>query len=147
MSVAPVPYTSKPATLGFFQAHFAIIHRTVRCTSGATATSRNSRLKRGSQMNTAAAESERRVRGAPDSEHDLYDVAPDCPVPQGENASNGQLLQNPNGGVTWRRTGLSGAPIDNSHPNGYVVVEGYKYPQPPQLQVSKSSEVFIQYKS
>jgi hypothetical protein len=32
-------------------------------------------------------------------------------------------------------------------PNGFVVVEGYKYPQPPPLQVSKFSEFHIQYKS
>jgi hypothetical protein len=32
-------------------------------------------------------------------------------------------------------------------PNGLLVVVGYKYPQPPQLQASKSSKVFIQYKS
>jgi hypothetical protein len=44
-------------------------------------------------------ESERRVRGAPDSEHDLSGVAPDCPVPHEDKASNGQLLQNPNGWV------------------------------------------------
>jgi hypothetical protein len=28
-----------------------------------------------------------------------------------------------------------------------LVVEGYKYPQPPQLQASKFFEVLIQYKS
>jgi hypothetical protein len=32
-------------------------------------------------------------------------VAPDCPVPQGDKASNGQLLPNPNSWVTWRCTG------------------------------------------
>jgi hypothetical protein len=31
--------------------------------------------------------------------------------------------------------------------NDHLVVGGYKYPPPPQLQASKSSEVFIQYKS
>jgi hypothetical protein len=30
--------------------------------------------------------------------------APDCPVPQDDKASNGQLLPNLNGWVTWRRT-------------------------------------------
>jgi hypothetical protein len=58
-------------------------------------------------------------------------VAPDYPVPQEDKASNGQLLQNPNGWVTWRRTGqptlrvrwrtgLSGAPIDSSLPQRLV---------------------------
>jgi hypothetical protein len=55
----------------------------------------------------------------------LSDVAPDCPVPQEDKASNGQLAPNPNGRLTWRRTGqrtvpvrwrtgLSGAPIASS---------------------------------
>jgi hypothetical protein len=57
--------------------------------------------------------------GAPDSEQDLSGGAPDCPV----------------------------CPSPAAFPNGFLVVEGYKYPQPPQLQASKSSEVFIQYKS
>jgi hypothetical protein len=38
-------------------------------------------------------------------------------------------------------------PSTAAFPNGLLVVEGYKYPQLPQLQASKSSEVFIQYKS
>jgi hypothetical protein len=38
-------------------------------------------------------------------------------------------------------------PSTDSLPNGYVVVEGYKYPQPPPLQPSKNSTLFIQYKS
>jgi hypothetical protein len=37
--------------------------------------------------------SEQRVRGAAD-----------CPVPQEDKGANGQLLQNPNDWVTWRRT-------------------------------------------
>jgi hypothetical protein len=48
--------------------------------------------------------------------------------------------------VRWR-TGLSGAPIDSSLPTTTLVVEGYKYPQPPQLQASMFSEYHIQYKS
>jgi hypothetical protein len=32
-------------------------------------------------------------------------VASDCPVPQEDNGANGRLLLNPNGWVTWRRTG------------------------------------------
>jgi hypothetical protein len=32
-------------------------------------------------------------------------VAPDCPVSHEDKASNGQLLSNPNGWVTWRHTG------------------------------------------
>jgi hypothetical protein len=57
--------------------------------------------------------------GALGSEQDLSGGAPDCPV----------------------------RPSPEAFPNSFLVVEGYKYPQPPQLQASKSSEVFIQYKS
>jgi hypothetical protein len=64
----------------------------------------------------------------------------------------------PNSWVTWRRTRqptvsvrwrtrLSGAPIASSFTTATLVAEGYKYPQPPQLQVSKFSEVHIPYKS
>jgi hypothetical protein len=119
-----------------------VCHRTVRCATGATAKSRNGRLcKRYSVLQCVA-----EVRGAPDSEQELSGVAPDCPVPQEDNGTNDQLLPNPNGWVTWRRTGqpivpvrwrigLSGAPIDNNHP------------QPPQHQALKHSEHCIQYRS
>jgi hypothetical protein len=60
-------------------------------------------------------------------------------------SSNGRNRQNPNGWVTWlaHRTVSGGVPdcpvrpSTDSLPNGYVVVEGYKYPQPPPLQASK----------
>jgi hypothetical protein len=64
--------------------------------------------KAGNQMNNeeqCAQSQSRRVRGAQDSEQDLLGVAPDCPVPQEDKASNGQLLQNTNGWVTWQCTG------------------------------------------
>jgi hypothetical protein len=38
-------------------------------------------------------------------------------------------------------------PSTDSLPNGYVVVEGYKYPQPPPLKASKFFRHLIQYKS
>jgi hypothetical protein len=76
------------------------------------------------------------VRGAPDSEQDLFGAAPDCPVPLEDKASNGQMLQNPNGWVMWlvHRTVSGGAPdcpvrpSTVATPNSYFVVEGYKYP-------------------
>jgi hypothetical protein len=53
----------------------------------------------------------------------LSGVAPDCPVPQEDKASNGRPAPNPNGWVTRRRIGqgteLPGAPIASSLPNGY----------------------------
>ena len=60
----------------------------------------------------------------------LSGVAPDCPVQQDDKGFNGRLAPNPNGWVDvarteqctvhvrWR-TGLSGAPIASSLPNGY----------------------------
>jgi hypothetical protein len=78
-----------------------------------------------------------------------------CPVPLEDKASNGQKLPNPNGWVTWltHRTVSGGAPdcpvrpSIAATPNGCLVVEGYKYPQPPPLQPSKHSTHCIQYKS
>jgi hypothetical protein len=88
----------------------------------------------------------------------LSGVAPDCPVPQEDKAPTIDSALNPNGWVTWRRTGqgtvpvrwrtgLSGVPIAGSLPNGYQSGWGYKYPQPPQPLASKFSEDHIQYKS
>jgi hypothetical protein len=44
-------------------------------------------------------------------------VAPDCPVPQEDKAPTINFALNPNGWVTRRRTGQSGAPIACSFPN------------------------------
>jgi hypothetical protein len=41
----------------------------------------------------------------------LSDVAPDCPVPHEDKASNGRPAPTLTNRMTWRRTGLSGAPI------------------------------------
>jgi hypothetical protein len=38
-------------------------------------------------------------------------------------------------------------PSTTAYPNGCLVVEGYKYPQPPPPQASKFSKVLIQYNS
>jgi hypothetical protein len=104
---------------------------------------------------TVRAEVRTVARGAPDSEQSLSGAAPDCPVPLEDKASNGRNLPNPNGWVTWlaHRT-LSGGtpdcpvrPSTAACPNGYVVVEGFKYPQPSPLQASKISEYHIHYKS
>jgi hypothetical protein len=78
-----------------------------------------------------------------------------CPVPLEDKASNGRLLPNPNGWVTWlvHRTVSGGAldcpmrPSTAACPNSQLVVEGYKYPPTPPLQPSKHSTHCIQYKS
>jgi hypothetical protein len=86
-----------------------------------------------------------------------------CPVPLKDKGSNGRLCSNPNGWVTWLahrtvsggasdsvrwRTGLSGAPIDSSHPQRlFWWLRAINTPQPPPLQPSKHSTLSIQYKS
>jgi hypothetical protein len=83
-----------------------VCHRTVQWANGQWLSS--------AQQSTLTAatvsrqKSEQRVRGAPD-----------YPVPQEDKGTNDQLLQNPNGWVTWWRTWLFGEPIDSSLPNGY----------------------------
>jgi hypothetical protein len=81
VSGTPGPYNSELSTLRFQRTCSAIIHRTVRCTSGATATSRNGRLQKLSFRGTVRGRAEPPVRGAPNSEQCVSGVAPDCPVP------------------------------------------------------------------
>jgi hypothetical protein len=55
-------------------------------------------------------------------------VAPYCPVPHEDKASNGRPVPNPNGWVTWRRTGHCPVrPSPAAFPNGYKMNGGYKY--------------------
>jgi hypothetical protein len=102
------------------------------------------------QCATVRVRAEPPVRGAPDTEQCLSGAAPDCSVPLEDKASNGQKLLNPNGWVTWlaQRTVSGGAPncpvrpSTAATPNGYLVVEGYKYPPTtttPSIQVSSTS--------
>jgi hypothetical protein len=75
-------------------------------------------------MNSITAE----VRAGSQMGTRLFGVAPDYPVPQEDKALMLDRAPNPNGWVTWRRTGqgtlpvwwhtrLSGAPIASSLPN------------------------------
>jgi hypothetical protein len=52
------------------------------------------------KVNNAAIVQRRSQRGT-----GLSGVAPDCPVPQEDKAPTVDLAPNPNGWVTWRRTG------------------------------------------
>jgi hypothetical protein len=155
VSGAPGPYRVQPATLGKTRARSAIIHRTVRCASRATANSRQRSTLTGEQWSTVPRQkSEQQVRGAPDCpvHHQTVRCHKKSKVPMVDRAPN------PNSWVMWRRTRqpivpvrwctrLSGAPIAAASPTATLVVEGYKYPQPPQLQASKISEYHIHYKS
>jgi hypothetical protein len=110
-----------------------VCHRTVRCTSGATASQRNGRLQRSSDnVNSARivrVESEQPPEGAPDSAQCMSGAAPDCPVQHEDKAPTVETVRTLT--VGWRgwRTGHCPVrPSTDSLPNGYVVVEGYKYP-------------------
>jgi hypothetical protein len=118
---------SEPATLGNSRAPSAIIHRTVQCATGLSGepaeqrlSSANGRLCKVLQYATVS----RRIQSSE------VRGAPDYPVPQEDKASNGRPAPNPNSWMTWRSTGqgtvpvqwctgLSGAPIASSLPNGY----------------------------
>jgi hypothetical protein len=122
VSGAPGPYRVQAATLGFSQAHYAIIHWTDRCATGLSGESAGNDYLRAmvdckstDEVNSAVAE----VRSTKSEGTELSGVAPDYPTPQGDKAPAVDFAPNPNGWVTWQRTGLSGAPIARSLPNGY----------------------------
>jgi hypothetical protein len=66
----------KPATLGFLRAHSAIIHRTIRCANGATATQRNGRLQKALTAQTIGVSDP----GVPGPTSNFVTV---CPCPDG----------------------------------------------------------------
>ena len=104
------------ATFGKFRGRSAIIHRTVRCASGATATSRATVDCNRIQCATVRARVRARAVGAPDSLEDLSGAPPDSPeapqvrAPMVEPQRLADVAGAPNS-VRWR-TGLSGAEID-----------------------------------
>jgi hypothetical protein len=58
-----------------------------------------------SDSENSAAQYAAEVRVASQRGTGLSDAPPDCLVSQADKGTNDQLLQNPNGWVTWRRTG------------------------------------------
>jgi hypothetical protein len=85
----------KLRTFGFPRRSSAIIHRTVRCASGATIICAQQSTLTDEQCNTVPRQkSEQQVRGAPN-----------CPVPHEDKASNGRPAPSPNDKMTWQRTG------------------------------------------
>jgi hypothetical protein len=95
-----------------------VCHRTVWCTSGATAICTQRSTLTDEQCNTGTRQkSEQKVRGAPE-----------CPVPHEDKASNGRPAPSPSDKVTLRRTGhclVRPSPADFT--NDYNLVGGYKY--------------------
>jgi hypothetical protein len=149
---------SELLTLGNSGGHSAIIHRTVRwstgqylvahwtvrCASGATATSR----QRSSAESIKCATVRVRVRaepdGAPETEQCLSDAPPNCSVAQKTEAPTvgiqwfGDVAGAPDS-VRWR-TGLSGVSCDNSlHQTASLVVGAINTPNHPPFMVSKFS--------
>jgi hypothetical protein len=129
-----------------------VCHRTVQCDSGVTTIQRNGRLQKHGRQSYSD-EQCTQSQSRPSEAHQTLNSA--CPVPLEDKASNSHKLQNPNGWVMWlaHRTVSGGAPdcpmrpSTATIPNGCLVVEGYKYPQPPPLQPSKHSTHCIRYKS
>jgi hypothetical protein len=114
---------------------YPVCHRAVRCTSGATVISAQWSTLQSKQCKSDVRADGQRGTG-------LFGVAPDCPVPHEDKASNGRPAPSSNGRMTWRRTGhcpvahqtlSSGAPDCPVRPspadfsNGYNLVGGYKY--------------------
>jgi hypothetical protein len=124
---------------------FAIIHRTIRCASGATTTSRQRLSAEGIKCATVRARVRAEPDGAPDSEQCLSGAPPDCSVAQKTEAPTvgiqrfGDVAGAPDS-VRWR-IGLSGAPCDNSlHQTTSLVVGAINTPNHPTFMVSKFSD-------
>jgi hypothetical protein len=73
---------SELLTFGNSRGHSAIIHWTVRCASGATATSRQRSSAERIECATVRARVRAEPDGAPDTEQCLSGAPPDCPVAQ-----------------------------------------------------------------
>jgi hypothetical protein len=169
VSCAPCLYKVEPATLRFSTGtlHYnspdcPVCHRTVRCTSGAMAIQRNGRLQR--RPDSATVENSARQSQSVESKahrtvnrtYPVWHRTVRCRIrtkPPTVNCSR-TLTVGWCGGAPDSLQDLSGGtpdypvrPSTAAFPNGLLVVEGYKYPQPPQLQASKCSKVPIKYKS
>jgi hypothetical protein len=137
---------SKLATFRNLGRHSAIIHRTVRCASEATANCVNGRLQK---QQWTVRDCARRVRAGARRRTGQWTMTVRWPHMSELQRSN------PNGWVTWlaHRTVSGGAPdypvrpSTAAFPNGHFGGWGYKYPQPPTLQGIQVFSQHIQYKS
>jgi hypothetical protein len=152
---------SKLATFGNSGSRSAIIHRTVRCSTGLSGVPAEQRLsaptvvcKSNRTVNsarTARAESEQAPEGTPDNEHC-------CPVhhrtvrwPSCQKLKRSE----PNARVTWlaHRTVSGSAPdcpvrhATTAFTNDYFGGWGYKYPQPPTIHCIQVFSLQTSYKS
>jgi hypothetical protein len=122
-----------------------VAHRTVRCASGATTTSAPTVTYNCIQCATVRAEVRHAPEGAPNSLQDLSGAPPDCPMAQKTEAPTvkiqrlGDMAGAPDS-VRWR-TGLSGAPCDSSlHQTTSLVVGAINTPNHPPFIASKFSD-------
>jgi hypothetical protein len=133
-------------------------HRTVRCDSGATATSRATVDCNALNACLRAQRSRARVGGTPDSLQGLSGAPPDSQVGPQDRAPTvrtqrpGDVAGAPDS--VWWRTGLSGAPVDCSlHQRLCLVVGAINTPTTPTFKSSKFSTLLhltrasIQYKT
>jgi hypothetical protein len=126
-----------PAPLRYNSPDCPVCHRTVWCTK------RNNGSP--AQWSTAQCPDSATVRGRSQNRSQRCTGLSSATRRQ---ASNGHLHPNPNGWVTWlaHRT-VRCAHRQQTPPTVVLVVEGYKYPQTPPLQLYKHSTHCIQYKS
>jgi hypothetical protein len=94
-------------SFGFPRRSSAIIHRTVRCTSGATTICAQRSTLMDEQYRARSQSSGQRGTG-------VSGVTPDCPVPHEDKASNGRPAPSPNYKMTWRG-GRPPAPGGRAH--------------------------------
>jgi hypothetical protein len=144
VSGAPGSSNSELLTFGNSGSRPAIIHRTVRSTSRATATSRRRSSAEGIKCATVHARVRAEPEGAPDSEQCLSGAPPDCSVAQMSEAPT----------VRIQRPGdVAGAPdcpvrhTTAASTNGSFGGWGYKYPQPPTIHCIQVFTLPTPYKS
>jgi hypothetical protein len=140
---------SKLATFGNSGSHSAIIHRTVQCAKRS-----NDYLRQRSSTTATLNREQCQLRAQSQSRRQMVHrtVNRSCPVHHRTvRWPTCQKLQrpNPNGWVTWlaHRTVSGGTPdcpvrhTTAAFPNDHFGGWGYKYPQPPHFNASKSSAI------
>jgi hypothetical protein len=141
-------FQSELATFGNSGGRSAIIHRTVRCASGVTATQR----QRSSAMNNNCTTVRACARRSQDRRQKAHQaVNSDCPVHHRTvRWPSCQKLQRsePNGRVTW--LAHVDCPVHHATEaltNGHFGGWGYKYPQPPTIHFIQVFSLQTSYKS
>jgi hypothetical protein len=121
VSSAPGKIDFKLFTFGFSRRTSAIIHWTVRCASGATVICAQRSTLQSEQCKSDVRADGQRGTG-------LSGVAPDCPMPHKDKASNGRPAPSPNRRMTWRHTGhCRCAHRQQTSLTATILVGGYKY--------------------